>query len=121
MGPVSDLVFHPATSFIHYGQAIFEGLKAFAQPDGGVAVFRPADHGDRMARSSTRLAMPQLPTALFVDSIRALVGADATWCHAVPVVHLSSPHHGRRGPVPWGPSVPNTPAAHRVSCGQLFL
>jgi branched-chain amino acid aminotransferase len=74
-----ELSFNPLTSFIHYGQTIFEGLKAFAQPGGGQALFRVADHGKRFARSAARLAMPELPVELFVESLKLLVRTDAAW------------------------------------------
>lgn len=74
-----DLNLSPMSSFIHYGQAIFEGLKAFGQADGGVATFRLVDHGKRFIRSATRLAMPELPVELFVESLRLLVKTDAAW------------------------------------------
>ena len=69
----------PATSALHYGQAIFEGLKAYHQPDGSVALFRPEQNAARFQRSARRLAMAELPTELFLDSVRALVRADRDW------------------------------------------
>ncbi len=69
----------PATSALHYGQAIFEGLKAYHQPDGGIALFRPEQNAARFQRSARRLAMAELPTELFLDSVRTLVGADRDW------------------------------------------
>ncbi|HEV2362557.1 MAG TPA: branched-chain amino acid aminotransferase, partial [Acidimicrobiales bacterium] len=67
----------PAAMVFHYGQAIFEGLKAFPQQGGGVSVFRPADNARRMDSSAHRLAMPELPSGLFEDAVAALVAADA--------------------------------------------
>jgi branched-chain amino acid aminotransferase len=61
---------------LHYGQAVFEGLKAFRQRDGRVTVFRVLDHARRFNRSARRLAMPELPESLFVEACRALVSAD---------------------------------------------
>jgi branched-chain amino acid aminotransferase len=69
----------PSSSVLHYGQSIFEGLKAYAQPDGSVALFRPEQNAARFQRSARRLAMPELPRQLFLDSIRALVTADRDW------------------------------------------
>ena len=62
---------------MHYGQAIFEGLKAFRAADGSVLVFRAADCADRFDRSARRMGMPPLPAGMFVDAIRELVTADA--------------------------------------------
>jgi branched-chain amino acid aminotransferase len=64
---------------IHYGQSIFEGLKAYRQPDGTVATFRPEENARRFQRSATRLAMPELPEDLFIAAIEALVNQDADW------------------------------------------
>jgi branched-chain amino acid aminotransferase len=73
------LVLDPATSVLHYGQAIFEGLKAYHQPDGSVALFRPEQNAARFRRSARRLAMAELPDELFLESVRALVRADRAW------------------------------------------
>ena len=75
-GPLST---DPATSVLHYAQEIFEGMKAYRQPDGGVALFRPQANAQRLRASAERLAMPPLPEALFLQSIRALVRADRDW------------------------------------------
>ncbi|MCU1445818.1 MAG: branched-chain amino acid aminotransferase [Frankiales bacterium] len=69
----------PSAMVLHYGQAIFEGLKAYRQPDGGVAVFRPEENAHRFNRSAARLAMPELPVELFMDAVDALVDADRDW------------------------------------------
>lgn len=80
--PYGPLALDPATSSLHYGQLIFEGLKAFAQPDGSVATFRPEANAARFARSAERLAMAQLPAELFVESLEALVSVDRAWVPA---------------------------------------
>jgi branched-chain amino acid aminotransferase len=67
----------PAAVGLHYGQIVFEGLKAHRQVDGGMAVFRPQAHSERMRRSAARLAMPEPPEALFLDAISQLVRKDA--------------------------------------------
>ena len=77
--PYGPLSLDPATMVLHYGQEIFEGLKAYRQPDGSIALFRPEANAARFQRSAGRLAMPELPTELFLDSIRALVGIDHEW------------------------------------------
>src|ERR1700733_4351518 len=58
LGPFS---FHPATSVLHYGQAIFEGLKAYSQADGSLAAFRVEKNAERFIASAQRMAMPPLP------------------------------------------------------------
>lgn len=77
--PYAPIPLDPATNFIHYGQAIFEGLKAYRQPDGSIATFRPEANAARFARSAARLAMPALPERLFLDSIQALVEQDSAY------------------------------------------
>jgi branched-chain amino acid aminotransferase len=69
----------PASSVLHYAQEIFEGLKAYARPNGGAALFRPEANARRFQDSARRLAMPELPEAMFLDSVRALVRADIGW------------------------------------------
>ena len=75
----APLVFDPATNFLHYGQAIFEGLKAYRHADGSVKTFRPLKNAARFAASARRLAMAELPWELFLGSIEALVRQDAAW------------------------------------------
>ena len=77
--PYSAIPMDPATNFIHYGQAIFEGLKAYRQPDGSIASFRPEANAARFGRSAARLAMPELPESLFLASIEALVDQDSAY------------------------------------------
>ena len=69
----------PSAMVLHYGQAIFEGLKAYRQPDGGVAVFRPEENARRFNRSASRLAMPELPVELFMEAVDTLVDTDRAW------------------------------------------
>src|SRR5690348_6612403 len=69
----------PSAAALHYAQSIFEGLKAYAQPDGSVATFRPGSNAARFQRSARRLAMPPVPEDAFVTAIDALVSADREW------------------------------------------
>ena len=69
----------PASSVLHYAQEIFEGLKAYARPGGGAALFRPEANARRFQASARRLAMPELPEELFLDSVRQLVRTDIGW------------------------------------------
>ena len=77
--PYGPLLLDPAASVLHYAQEIFEGLKAYRHQDGSIWTFRPEANGERMQRSATRLALPELPTDIFVESIRQLVKIDANW------------------------------------------
>ena len=77
--PYGPFTLDPAAMVLHYGQEIFEGLKAYHQPDGSIASFRPHANAARFQRSAVRLAMPQLPEDLFLASLSELVGADRNW------------------------------------------
>ncbi|AEV72983.1 branched-chain amino acid aminotransferase, group II [Mycolicibacterium rhodesiae NBB3] len=79
VGPLAAFSLHPATMALHYGQTIFEGLKAFWRPNGQRALFRPADHARRFNSSARRMAMPTLPEADFVAALEALLRADGDW------------------------------------------
>jgi branched-chain amino acid aminotransferase len=79
IGPRQPISLDPAASVLHYAQEIFEGLKAYVQADGSIALFRPEANAARFNRSAERLAMPELPEALFVESIERLVKADRDW------------------------------------------
>jgi branched-chain amino acid aminotransferase len=81
-GPYRPLQLDPAASVLHYGQAIFEGLKAYRQPDGSVATFRPEANAARFRASARRLAMPELPDELFLGSLREIVEVDLDWIPA---------------------------------------
>lgn len=80
----APITLDPATSVLHYGQAIFEGLKAYHQPDGSVALFRPEQNARRFQRSARRLAMAEVPEQLFLDAVKALVTADRDWVPTKP-------------------------------------
>ena len=77
--PYAPIAMDPASMVLHYGQEIFEGLKAYRQPDGSISTFRPEENAKRFARSARRMALPELPVEMFIDSIKALVNADIDW------------------------------------------
>ena len=77
--PYGPLSLSPATSALHYGQAIFEGLKAYRHEGGRLFTFRPDMNAKRFARSARRLAMPELPAESFVEAVDALVRQDRDW------------------------------------------
>ncbi len=77
--PYGQFVLDPAAAVFHYGQEIFEGLKAYTQGSGRVAAFRPQANAARFNRSAARLAMPQLPPETFVRSLEVLVSQDRDW------------------------------------------
>lgn len=77
--PYAPLQIDPANMTLHYAQSIFEGLKAYQQPDGSVKVFRPDANARRFQRSARRLAMPELPVETFIEACDLLVGQDKAW------------------------------------------
>ena len=77
--PYGPIAMDPATNFIHYGQAIFEGLKGYRQDDGTIKSFRPMANAERFATSARRLAMAELPAELFMASLHAIVEVDGAW------------------------------------------
>jgi branched-chain amino acid aminotransferase len=77
--PYGPITLDPATAVFHYGQEIFEGMKAYRQPDGSVALFRPEANARRFANSARRLALPEMPEELFLETVHALVKQDINW------------------------------------------
>ena len=77
--PFQNLLMSPASSVLHYGQAIFEGLKAFMNDDGEAQMFRPEENVARMNRSAKRMAMPEIPADLFMQAMEKLIQIDCDW------------------------------------------
>lgn len=71
--------FDLATSVFHYAQGIFEGMKAFLQPDGKIGVFRPEENWARMNRSATRMCIPQFPAELAQEGLEELLKIEKDW------------------------------------------
>lgn len=85
--PFGDFTLHPATSAIHYGQALFEGMKAELDQDGNPIIFRPLKNWNRLNISAARLAMPTIPEELFMNALDKLLTLDRQW---IPTEPLSS-------------------------------
>ena len=77
--PFDDFKISPAMSVLHYGQSVFEGLKAYAGTDGKVLVFRPVDNFLRMNQSAARMCMPALPEEVFMGGLKELLKTDRAW------------------------------------------
>ncbi|GAB3599675.1 branched-chain amino acid aminotransferase [Microbacterium tumbae] len=75
-GPIS---LDPAAAVLHYGQEIFEGIKAYRHADGSVWTFRPDRNAARLQRSARRMALPELPTEYFIQALRELIAVDGAW------------------------------------------
>lgn len=84
ISPVERLQIHPMNMALHYGQSIFEGMKASRSKDGTPLLFRPELHAERMNASARRMCMPEIPEKLFVDAIHALVSVDQEWIPKIP-------------------------------------
>ncbi len=81
--PYQPIQIDPSNAALHYGQSIFEGIKAYHQENGGVAIFRPYDNWHRFNASAVRMQMPEVPEEIFVEGMRQLIALDKDWC----------PHH----------------------------
>lgn len=77
--PMGALTTHPAAMALHYGQAIFEGMKATIDANGTPMLFRPEQNAKRLNFSARRLGMPEFPEDLFVQALKVLVGLDKNW------------------------------------------
>ena len=80
--PYGPFQLDPAAAVLHYAQEIFEGMKAYRHADGSIWTFRPEANAARFARSARRLALPELPEADFIESLRQLVAVDQAWVPA---------------------------------------
>ena len=86
--PYGPLSLSPAASVLHYGTEVFEGMKAYRRPDGGVQLFRPWDNVERLNKSCDRLSLPQLDPDDALEAIRRLVEVDQDWVPSAPGTSL---------------------------------
>jgi branched-chain amino acid aminotransferase len=77
--PYGPFTLDPAAKVFHYGQEIFEGMKAYRQDGGSIALFRPEENAARFNRSAQRMAMPAIPEETFVRALELLVTQDSAW------------------------------------------
>jgi branched-chain amino acid aminotransferase len=80
--PYQPLLLEPSLAALHYGQAIFEGIKAYKDEAGNAAIFRPFDNFRRFNRSAERMNMPVVPEEIFLDGMRQLIAIDKSWIPA---------------------------------------
>lgn len=100
--PFGMLAIHPAAKVLHYGEEIFEGLKAYRRPDGEIQIFRPMENVRRMNCSAERLCMPQLNEEDMLEAMCALVDLERDWVPSAegaalyirPFLYGSDPHLG---------------------------
>ena len=77
--PYQPLMLEPSISALHYGQAIFEGIKAYNHPNGNAYIFRPQDNFNRFNISAERMQMPKITEDIFMEGMRQLVSIDKSW------------------------------------------
>lgn len=118
--PFAPLTLSPAASVLHYGQEVFEGLKAYRAADGRALLFRPEANARRFRRSARRLSMPPLPEHLFLAALGELVDVDRDWLPGPPAAgHPSAAEPSlylRPFMVATEPSLGVRPAAEYLFC-----
>src|SRR5687767_10634550 len=77
--PYQPLLVGPSLAALHYGQAIFEGIKAYTDREGNPYIFRPIDNFHRFNQSARRMQMPEVPEELFMEGMRQLIEMDKNW------------------------------------------
>lgn len=82
--PYENIQISPASPALHYGQSIFEGMKAYKDESGNALIFRPHDNWKRMNISGERMCMPFLPEDIFMEGLNALINLDRAWIPTVP-------------------------------------
>ena len=86
--PYGNISLSPASTTLHYGTEIFEGLKAYRTPDGGVQLFRPIENARRMNRSAERLCLPEIPEEDFLEALETLIRLEQDWVPSEPNTSL---------------------------------
>jgi branched-chain amino acid aminotransferase len=82
--PYQPLSLDPSLAALHYGQAIFEGIKAYKDADGNPQIFRPYDNFNRFNISAERMQMPRVPEEIFMEGLRQLIDMEKDWIPALP-------------------------------------
>jgi branched-chain amino acid aminotransferase len=77
--PYAPIVLDPSAKIFHYGQSIFEGMKAYKDANENVFLFRPLDNCKRLNKSAERLVIPQIPEDIFMDGLKKLLEIDNSW------------------------------------------
>jgi branched-chain amino acid aminotransferase len=82
--PYGPIQMSPAISALHYGQSIFEGMKAYKDREGNPLLFRPRDNWKRMNKSAWRMCMPEIPEDIFMEGLKKLIKLDKDWIPTKP-------------------------------------
>jgi len=118
--PYQNLSLEPSAMVFHYGQEMFEGLKAYKTDDGRTLLFRPQKNIERANNSNARLCIPQIPPEIFLDALKAVVKMDEDWIPTAegtslyirPFVIATEPHLGVKASPPISSSSFFHQAAH---------
>ena len=86
--PFGDITLSPAAMVLHYGQEMFEGLKAYLSPDGRILLFRPQKNIERMNETNRRLCIPEVDPDDVLEAIKAIVRTDRDWIPSLPGTSL---------------------------------
>ena len=86
--PFGPIPLHPASTVLHYGSEIFEGLKAYRRADGGVQMFRPIENIRRMNNSAERMCLPQIPEDMALEALTEFVKTEQEWTPSAPGTSL---------------------------------
>ena len=84
VAPFQEFLISPLALCLHYGQTVFEGMKAFRLKNGQISIFRPEKHIERLNRSLERMCMPAIPEALFITALAQLISMDEGWVSELP-------------------------------------
>ena len=82
--PYETMCMSPSSAVIHYGQSIFEGMKAYKNENDDVLLFRPLDNFKRLNKSAVRMCMPELPEEIFMEGLKQLILTDKDWVSSIP-------------------------------------
>ena len=86
--PFGNLEIHPASTVLHYGSEIFEGLKAYRTKDGSVQLFRPLENIRRMNRSAERMCLPEIPEDIALEALTTFIKLEQDWVPSAPGTSL---------------------------------
>jgi branched-chain amino acid aminotransferase len=86
--PYGSIVMDPATMFLHYGQGVFEGLKAYRTASGQIQLFRPQENFKRLNRSCRRLCIPEIDEDFALDALKQLIAMEKDWVPSAPETSL---------------------------------
>jgi len=81
--PYAPITMSPACAAIHYGQSVFEGMKAYKNESGEIFLFRPEENAKRINQSANRLCMPEVPEEIFMEAIKQLIEVDSAWVPSI--------------------------------------